>query len=61
MSTVSTDKYLVVFVCCIRGSRMGGDYRSGRSGGMPPMRGRRDDYDDRRRSGGGGYGGGGGG
>ena len=29
---------------------MGGDnYRSGRSGGPPPMRGRRDDYDDRRR------------
>lgn len=36
-----------------RGSRMGGDYRSSRSG-PPPMRGRRDDYDDRRRSGGGG-------
>jgi len=45
---------------CIRGGRMGGDYRSGRSGGPPPMRNRRDDYDDRRRSGGGGYGRGGG-
>lgn len=42
-----------------RGGRMGGDYRSGRSG-PPPMRGRRDDYDDRRGGGGRGYGGGGG-
>ena len=49
--------YFCTFVC-IRGGRMGGDFRRGRS---PPMRGRRDEYDDRRGFGGRGYGGGGGG